>query len=294
MARTRKLIINADDFGMCPEVNEGILLTHLRGCVTSTSALVNASCSHDLKTLKKRAPKLGVGLHLNLTMGRPVVAPGYIPSIVADDGQFYSALELLSRFEDVEAAELERELLGQVQRFEELYGGPPDHLDVHQYSLLLFPLGLQLFAKLASALKVPVRCIKSFLQPEELSQLLTRIEAANQIQLKSLNPQALSWKLKEIWSRVSVPTPDCWEHRFHGNLEVPQMLALLDELPGGLSEWMCHPASRITGATGFEHSRTRECYLLTHPELLARLRKPEFELTTYASCLPKRKRAAKV
>ena len=75
MTEPPRLVVNADDFGLSTGVNRGILEAHAAGVVSSVSVLVNTPGWTDaLRRLRDLgpAPGLGVGLHLNLTMGRPV------------------------------------------------------------------------------------------------------------------------------------------------------------------------------------------------------------------------------
>ena len=65
-------MVNADDFGLSPGVNRGIIEAHEAGSVTSTSLLANAPGFADAIARANRAPRLGVGLHANLTVGAPV------------------------------------------------------------------------------------------------------------------------------------------------------------------------------------------------------------------------------
>ncbi len=68
---TRRLIVNADDFGLTPQVSAGILTAHRHGIVSSTTALVTAAIDDDsIDALRDSG--LGVGLHVNLTLGRPL------------------------------------------------------------------------------------------------------------------------------------------------------------------------------------------------------------------------------
>lgn len=96
---TKLLIVNADDFGASLGTNRGIIESHLRGIVTSTSLLVNAVASAEATEMAELAPELSVGLHADLDG----VDPGQI------------------------AAALERQL----DRFAALMGGLPTHLDTH-------------------------------------------------------------------------------------------------------------------------------------------------------------------
>ena len=68
---TRRLIVNADDFGLTPGVNAGILSAHHHGIVTSTTLLATAAIDAE-QLAALRDSGLGVGIHVNLTLGRPL------------------------------------------------------------------------------------------------------------------------------------------------------------------------------------------------------------------------------
>src|SRR5436190_22470331 len=88
----KRLIVNADDFGLTEKVNQAIIEGHLKGIITSTSLLANGVAFESAVRLAQLHPKLGVGVHLNLTDGSPVSAPARIPSLVTDKGVFSLAL----------------------------------------------------------------------------------------------------------------------------------------------------------------------------------------------------------
>lgn len=70
----KKLIINADDYGHTRSVSLGIRQAHLQGIVTSTTAMMNyPGADDDLRDSVKECPRLGLGLHLVLTSGCPVL-----------------------------------------------------------------------------------------------------------------------------------------------------------------------------------------------------------------------------
>jgi chitin disaccharide deacetylase len=68
----KQLIVNADDFGMAPGVNRAILEAHRTGIVTSTSLLANGAAFDEAAAAARATPTLAVGVHLNLTQGRPL------------------------------------------------------------------------------------------------------------------------------------------------------------------------------------------------------------------------------
>ena len=71
----RLLIVNADDFGLTPGINRAIIEAHTRGIVTSATLMANMPAFYEAVQLAKVHPALGIGLHFNITQGRPVAAP---------------------------------------------------------------------------------------------------------------------------------------------------------------------------------------------------------------------------
>lgn len=83
-----RVIVNADDFGLCPEVNDAVCMLHDRGVVHRTSLIVTTHhFDESVKTLRCR-PALGVALHLNLTDGPPVLPAGEVRSLLGRNGLF--------------------------------------------------------------------------------------------------------------------------------------------------------------------------------------------------------------
>src|SRR5713101_3047096 len=82
----RRLIVSADDFGMSPGVNAGVLRAHGEGILTETSLMVNGNAAIEAVALALRTPTLGVGLHLVLVQGRPTLPPERIPGLVDEAG----------------------------------------------------------------------------------------------------------------------------------------------------------------------------------------------------------------
>ena len=85
---TRRLIVNADDFGLSHSVNEAIIRAHREGMVTTASLMVNEPDYDEAVKLAKENPKLGVGLHLTLLKGHSALSPEKIPGLVNAHGEF--------------------------------------------------------------------------------------------------------------------------------------------------------------------------------------------------------------
>src|SRR5438067_12769786 len=85
----RRLIVNADDFGMSEAVNEAIIRAHRQGVLTSASLMVTGEAAAQAVQLAKENPGLAVGLHLVAVMGRSVLPQSEIPTLV-DAAQNFS------------------------------------------------------------------------------------------------------------------------------------------------------------------------------------------------------------
>lgn len=84
----KRLIVNADDFGIAPEVNEAIETAHREGVLRSASLMVGAPAAADAIERARRLPALAVGLHVVLVHGRPVLPPERVPDLVDQRGEF--------------------------------------------------------------------------------------------------------------------------------------------------------------------------------------------------------------
>ena len=86
--KTRRLIVNADDFGRSASINAAVIRAHREGILTTASLMVNETACAEAVALAKENPKLGVGLHLTLLMGRSALMPERIPGLVNQRGEF--------------------------------------------------------------------------------------------------------------------------------------------------------------------------------------------------------------
>ena len=77
----RRLIVNADDFGFTSGVNRAIIKAHTDGIVTSATLMANGPAFSEVKELSKQFPNLGIGCHVVLIDGEPVLPPAKVPSL---------------------------------------------------------------------------------------------------------------------------------------------------------------------------------------------------------------------
>ena len=87
----KKLIVNADDFGMCEGNTIGILLAHKNGILTSTTVMMNMPYASFALKQAQNFPDLGVGVHLNITIGKPLTQM----SCVDENGYFLRRVHML-------------------------------------------------------------------------------------------------------------------------------------------------------------------------------------------------------
>ena len=128
----RRLIVNADDFGLTDGVSRGILRAHREGLVTSTTVLASLPAQPELDAAAGESAGLGLGLHFNLTLGRPVSSPETVGSLVDAEGRFGRDLAVLQ--ERARPDEVRRECEAQIEAFARRFGRGPTHLDSHHHA----------------------------------------------------------------------------------------------------------------------------------------------------------------
>ena len=150
----RHLIVNADDFGLARSASTGIIDVYQAGQLSSTTLMVNMPGTEEAVDLAERHPGLGVGLHFNLTEGRPLTDAR---SLVDSDGAFLLRGELIRRSVRgrVKPSDITRELTAQLDRFVSL-GLTPTHLDSHQHVHMVPTV----FRAMAPVLRERVRALR--------------------------------------------------------------------------------------------------------------------------------------
>ncbi len=271
------LIVNADDLGISPSVSEGIITSHERGIVTSTTVMTNVPSAKDgfLKA-QERAPKLGLGLHITLSYGAPVLPAKEVPSLVDTKGNFLS-FPLLAEFS---SKELQAEIYAQFDQFTQLSGKIPDHLDSHQFMANVHPAAFETMLELAEKHKIPIRNPSMFLSIEKLHQFMKSRGTLSQPALDQKIPL-----LQNICSRYSqIQWPHFFEHRFYAKeAKVKNLLSILKELPKGITELMCHPGYIVDLKNDYyREERELEIAVLTDHEIRAAILEYNIQLITFA------------
>lgn len=168
----RKLIITADDYGMCDAVNEAIEECMAVGVVRATCVMTNMPAYSAVSNLRGKFPQSSIGIHWTLTDGGPVLSPSQVLSLVGTDGKFYSASPLRRRWikGKINPKELKAELLAQYQRFSEL-AGEPDFWNTHQ-NVHVFPGLFETCVAVGQELQIPaMRCHRRFTVPRRCTAI---------------------------------------------------------------------------------------------------------------------------
>ncbi len=149
-----KLILNADDFGLSPSINKGILECFNEGLISSSTVMMNTPYTEEAIKIIKDNNLKNIGIHLNLTYGKSVLPASEVPSLVDDHGVFHYVCMLGYYTQYLDA---KKELKAQIEKFLS-YGLKPTHLDHHHYFNEI-PNILKAYLELAQEYNLPVRAM---------------------------------------------------------------------------------------------------------------------------------------
>ena len=274
----RLLIVNADDFGLNDSATDGIAECFLKGSVTSTTIMANAPAYERAVQFAVDNPKLGVGLHFNLTWGRPVSRPEDVPALVNKDGRFFSRNELVKRLwlRRIPKSQIDIEIRAQKARLVDS-GIQPTHIDSHQH-VHAFRKIFSAVAESCSSSNIPVRVPWVV---DEKGATISRW-ARRRVLTTLLDRSTREWRGKVAWNDGLGSIFDV--QRMELPLSDNHYRQILSSADGDSFELMVHPvtdAAAMDGFTGIgEISEEEWRYLRTGR--LGRLAETEgFALGTY-------------
>jgi len=235
-----RFIVNADDFGLTAGVNRAIVELHAAGVLTSTSLMARGQATNDAIDLARSTPTLGVGCHVVLVDGEPILPPRQIPSLIDPrTGSFYPALAaFLPRLFTgrIRLAEIEAETRAQIE-FLQNKGIRLTHLDTHKHTHIFPPV-------LRSVLRAARACgIRAVRNPFEPSWALRSAIGAPWLRLAQVC--ALRW-LAPICQRIIAgegfsTTDGTVAVAGTGSLNAVTLRSLLKQMPAGSWELATHP-----------------------------------------------------
>jgi hopanoid biosynthesis associated protein HpnK len=288
---TRRLIVAADDFGMSAGVNAAIIRAHHDGILTDTSLMVNGQAFAQAVELAHANPTLGVGLHLMLVQGRAALPAERIPLLTGPDGLFGNAPVVAGMryfFTPGIRAQLRSEICAQLDKFAAT-GLPLSHVDGH-LTIHMQPVVLNILIELRDrygirAVRLPREPLRPALRYDRRHLLRKLFEA--------MSFNALSrWAVPRL-ARAGVHHPDrMFGLHQTGQVSEDYLLAVLADLPPGVSEVYCHPALLDDEARRWRpasYASEQELAALTSARVRAAVEQGGIERISYRDLTPDRR-----
>jgi len=262
----KRLIINSDDYGRTPEISRGIREAHLRGVVTSTTCMMNIpTTANDVAIALKETPNLGMGVHLVLTMGRPISASEAVPSIVDENGDFFKYTPLIEHLTTLNMDEVKKEWRAQIEAFIKASGRKPTHIDSHHHSSYfspnLFRGMLELAKEFDCAIRFPFTEVSS--EIEETAKHVPDL-------IQEFNPHRPAVFFVNFYDETATKE---------------DLLNIISNVGEGTSEIMCHPGyvdDAFAKESVYNFQRERELKILTDADVKQAIESQNIKLITFA------------
>jgi predicted glycoside hydrolase/deacetylase ChbG (UPF0249 family) len=263
----KRLIINSDDYGRTPEISRGIREAHLRGVVTSTTCMMNIpTTASDIAIALKETPELGMGVHLVLTMGRPILPREAGSSITDEEGNFCELGKFMERVSDIDVDEAKTEWRAQIEAFIKTSGRRPTHLDSHHHSSYFTPELFRAMLELAKEYDCAIRFPFTHAIQSELEETNKHIPDL----LREFNPRRPDAFYVDFYDEGAT-------HR--------ELLRLIHNADEGTSEIMCHPGhvdDAFVKESSYNKQREGELKILTDPSVREAIQANGIKLITFA------------
>ena len=277
----RRLIVNADDFGLTYGVNRGILEAHRRGIVTSATLMACGRKFEEAASLASQVPDLSIGCHVVLVDGMPTANSSDVPSLVTNGGQAFrqSLLHFAGRATTgrLDPDQLEAEITAQIRKLQAA-NIRVSHIDSHKHTHM-FPAVFKPLLRAAKACEV--RAVRN---PFEPLVFATSGNWKRKFKLGILRRYQNSFTA--VLTEAGMRTPDgCIGIVATGGLTLATFTSLIENLPEGTWEFVSHPgyndAELDTVTTRLRDSRDQELRILTSESVRDLLQKEGIELMSY-------------
>jgi chitin disaccharide deacetylase len=282
----RRLIINADDFGLTAGVNRAIAEAGRRGGITSATIMANSRAFSEAVSLAKTAPQLKTGCHVVMIDGQAVASD--LPSLADSSGCFRHSLKSFARAavgKRLASEEVQREAEAQIRKIQAA-GITLTHVDSHKHTHL-FPQVLRPVLRAAKA--CGIRAVRNPFEPVRgwLSGMVT---STPRLWMRVFAVGALRWFAAEFRSAIKEEgirsTDGTVGIAATGKLDQAMLLAILDALPEGTWELVCHPgyadADLRTAGSRLVESRQVELEALISDETRRTIAARNIQLISYA------------
>lgn len=143
----KQLLMRADDLGFSEAVNYGIAKTVREGIICNCGVMVNMAATEHAAWLFQDIPCC-LGLHCNVSVGKPLLPASEVPTLVDGNGVFHSSRRYRSATEEFASVEdFRRELSAQYRRFVELFGQKPAYFEAHAVESKHLAIALEQIAR---------------------------------------------------------------------------------------------------------------------------------------------------
>jgi predicted glycoside hydrolase/deacetylase ChbG (UPF0249 family) len=264
----KKLIINSDDYGRTLEISRGIREAHLRGVVTSTTCMMNIpTTADDVRIALQETPDLAMGVHLVLTMGRPILPREQVPSLVDEAGNNRKYNAFVENIPDLNIDEVKGEWRAQIEAYVQASGRQPTHLDSHHHSSYFSPALFRAMLELAKEYNCPIRY--PLQDNDSSSEFSETIRHAPEL-LNEFNPRR----------------PEVFYVNFYDETATKEnLLSIINSVGEGTSELMCHPGyveANFAKESVYNLQREKELKILTDPTIKDAIEAQGIQLITFA------------
>lgn len=240
----KRLIINADDFGLTAGVNRAIVELGRAGVITSATLMAAAPATEDAAEAWLRRPGIGVGCHVVLVDGSPILPADQIPTLIDPRSPAHAPRfrPTLGRFVRdllrgrIREADIEAEAVAQIRRLQQL-DVTVTHVDSHKHTHA-FPRVLR--PLLRAAVLCHVACIRNPFEPEWSIAATENAALLRRLQVRALNSQRHYFL--EATEHIGIFTTDgSLGVLATGSLDEVALQRILEAMPEGAWELVCHP-----------------------------------------------------
>jgi hopanoid biosynthesis associated protein HpnK len=279
----RRLIVSADDFGLSPAVNAGIVTAHREGILTNASIMVNGRAFEEAVELARALPSLGVGLHLVLVQGFSTLPPSSAGGLVRASGEFpRSAVWAGLRYFFQRSLHdlLEREVRAQVEKFLAT-GLQLSHVDGH-LNIHMHPTVLNLLVRIAP--EYGIRALRLPYEPIGLTLRASRWQWWRKLTEAAIF-RALVRYARPRLEAAGIRYPD-YLFGLHesGRMTEPYLRFVLARLPAGVTEIYTHASFLDDEARRWRpahYESEAEVRALTSREIRRLIERQQIELIRY-------------
>ena len=286
----RRLIINADDFGLTAGVNRAIVEAHQHGIVTSATLMAGGRAFAEAAQWAQRLPELNVGCHVVLVDGEPLLPADKVSTLLAAGNgraQFRSGLGEFASAAlrgGIDPEQVEAEAAAQMRKLQSA-GIALSHFDTHKHAHT-FPAILRPLLRAARACGVrAVRNPFAPLKPLAFAHLLRRPRLWKRYSEVRALRQLLDKFRTAVQEEQILTTDGTFGIVATGALDLRLFEAIVGCIPEGAWEFVCHPGyndAELSGVrTRLRESRARELQVLTSPEARAILERHGVELISW-------------